>query len=101
MTIDIGRRRFMALLIGATATQPIPLHAQPSGRPRTIGFLMGLENDAESQVRIKVFEQELQKEGWSLGDDLRIEYRFAAGDADRMRPLAKNLAALKPDLIVA
>jgi ABC-type uncharacterized transport system substrate-binding protein len=90
----------MALLIGATATQPIPLHAQPSGRPRTIGFLMGLENDAESQVRIKVFEQELQKEGWSLGDDLRIEYRFAAGDADRMRALARDLVALKPDLIV-
>src|SRR6266852_282552 len=99
MTIDIGRRRFVVLLGSATAMGFVPLHAQ-SGRIRTIGFLMGLANDAESQARVRAFEQGLEKEGWTLGQDLRIEYRFAAGDADRMRAFAKELVELRPDVIV-
>ncbi len=100
MAIGIGRRRFMALLIGAAAMRPIPSRAQRSERIRTIGVLMGLANDAESQVRIKVLEQGLEKEGWTLGQDLRIEYRFAAGDASRMKTFAKELVELRPDVIV-
>ncbi len=100
MAIGIGRRRFTALLIGAAAMRPIPSRAQRSERIRTIGVLMGLANDAESQVRIKVLEQGLEKEGWTIGQDLRIEYRFAAGDADRMRAFAKELVGLQPDVIV-
>jgi len=38
--------------------------------------------------------------GWILGQDVRIEYRFAAGDADRMRAFAKELVELQPDVIV-
>ena len=100
MAIGIGRRRFTALLIGAAAMRPIPSRAQRSERIRTIGVLMGLANDAEAQVRIKVLEHGLKKEGWTLGQDLRIEYRFAAGDADRMRAFAKELVELQPDVIV-
>jgi putative tryptophan/tyrosine transport system substrate-binding protein len=100
MAIGIGRRRFTALLVGAAAMGPIPSGAQQSGRVRTVGFLMGLANDAEAQVRIKAFEQGLEKEGWTLGEDLRIEYRFAAGDTDRMRAFAKELVALQPDVLV-
>ncbi len=99
MTIDIGRRWFVVLLGSATAMGSVPLHAQ-SGRIRTIGFLMGLANDAESQARIKAFEQALEKEGWTLGQDVQIEYRFAAGDANRMRDFAQELVELQPDVIV-
>src|SRR6266702_4290581 len=100
MTMGIGRRRFIALLGGATVMGSIASRAQPSGRMRTIGFLMGLANDAESQARVRAFEQALEKEGWILGEDVQIKYRFAAGDANRMRALAKELVGLQPDLIV-
>jgi len=100
MTTGIGRRRFIALLGGATVMGPIAPRAQQSGRIRTIGFLMGLANDAESQARVRAFEEGLEKEGWSLGEDVQIEYRFAAGDANRIRTLAKELVALQPDVIV-
>jgi putative ABC transport system substrate-binding protein len=100
MTMGIGRRRFLAFLGGATVMAPIASRAQQSGRMRTIGFLMGLANDAESQARVRAFEQALEKEGWILGEDVQIQYRFAAGDADRMRTFAKELVELQCDLIV-
>jgi len=100
MAIGLGRRRLIALLGGATAMGAMPSWAQQPDRPRTVGFLMGLANDAESQGRIKAFEQGLEKQGWTLGQDIRIEYRFAEGDANRMRAMAKELVELQPDLIV-
>src|SRR5262245_20405993 len=100
MTTGIGRRSFMALLVGATAAPSPPSRAQQSGRPRIVGVLMGLPNDAESQVRLKAFEQGLEREGWTLGQDLRVEYRFAAGYPERMRAFAKELVGLRPDVLV-
>jgi putative tryptophan/tyrosine transport system substrate-binding protein len=100
MAIGIGRRRFTGLLIGAAAMRPVLPRAQQAERVRTIGFVMGLANDAESQARIKAFEQGLEKEGWILGQNLRIEYRFAAGDTARMRAFAKELVELQPDVLV-
>src|SRR5262245_32494299 len=100
MTTGIGRRAFMGLLIGTAAAQPIPARAQQQGRRRTVGVLMGLANDAESQVRLKAFEQGLEREGWTLGQNLRIEYRFAAGYPERMRAFAKELVGLRPDVLV-
>jgi ABC-type uncharacterized transport system substrate-binding protein len=67
---------------------------------RTVGVLMGLADDAEAQGRLVAFEQGLEREGWSLGQDLRIEYRYAEGDAARMQAFAKELVEIKPDCIV-
>ncbi len=100
MAIGIGRRGFLTLLGSATALGAVPSRAQQPDRVRTIGFLMGLANDAESQTRIKAFERGLQREGWTPGRDIRIEYRFAAGDAGRMKALAKELVELQPDVLV-
>jgi putative ABC transport system substrate-binding protein len=65
------------------------------------GALMGFANDAEAKARIEVFEKGLESEGWSLGQNLRIEYRYAEGDSARMQALAKQLVELKPDCILA
>ncbi len=100
MTMGIGRRRFIALLGGATVMAPLASRAQPPGRIRTIGFMMGLANEAESQARIRAFEQALGKEGWIVGQDVQIAYRFGGGDANRMRTFAQELVALQPDVIV-
>jgi len=94
------RREFITLLGGALTSRPIPANAQPAARTRTVGVLMGLADDAEARGRARAFEQGLEGQGWSLGQNLRIEYRYAEGDSARMQALAKELVELKPDCIV-
>src|SRR5262252_11234040 len=93
------RREFIRLLGGALAAQVMPAKAQEL-RVRTVGVLMGFANDAEAKARVQAFEQGLEREGWSVGQNLRIEYRYAEGDSVRMQALAKELVELKPDCIV-
>src|SRR6266480_4964680 len=95
------RREFIRLLGSALAAQAIPTNAQEPVRVRTVGVLMGFANDAEAKARVEVFEKGLESEGWFLGQDLRIEYRYAEGDSARMQALAKELVELKPDCILA
>jgi putative ABC transport system substrate-binding protein len=100
MATNVGRREFIALLSGALAGRTIPANAQQTARPRTVGVLMGFANDVETQARIMAFERGLQAEGWSVGKNLRIEYRFTGGDSSTMRAFAKELAELRPDCIL-
>jgi putative tryptophan/tyrosine transport system substrate-binding protein len=93
------RREFIRLLGGALAAQAIPANAQEL-RVRTVGVLMGFPNDAEAKARVQAFEQGLERVGWSVGQNLRIEYRYAEGDSVRMQALAKELVDLKPDCIL-
>jgi putative ABC transport system substrate-binding protein len=93
------RREFITLLGGALAAQAIPANAQEL-RVRTVGVLMGFPNDAEAKARVQAFEQGLERVGWSVGQNLRIEYRYAEGDSVRMQALAKELVELKPDCIL-
>jgi putative ABC transport system substrate-binding protein len=95
------RREFIRLLGGTLAAQAIPANAQEPVRVRTVGALMGFANDAEAQARTEAFEKGLESEGWSLGQNLRIEYRYAEGDSAHMQALAKELAELKPDCILS
>src|SRR5690349_12275604 len=94
------RREFIRLLGSALAVQAIPANAQEPVRVRTVGVLMGLANDAEAKARVKAFEQGLEREGWSVGQNLRIEYRYAEGDSVGMQAFAKELVELKPDCIL-
>jgi ABC-type uncharacterized transport system substrate-binding protein len=96
--LDLRRRQFLTLLGGALADQAIPANAQEPVRVRTVGVLMGFANDADAKARTEAFQQGL--EGWSLGQNLRIEYRYAEGDSARMQALAKELVELKPDCIL-
>ena len=93
------RREFIRLLGGALAAQAIPANAQEL-RVRTVGVLMGFANDAEAKARVEAFEKGLESEGWSLGQNLRIEYRYAEGDSARMQALAQALVELKPDCVL-
>jgi putative ABC transport system substrate-binding protein len=96
------RREFIGLLSGAGLAWPLMARAQPGERMRRIGVLMPLpEADPESQKRIAAFRQGLQELGWAVGRNVQIEARWAAGDADRTRAYAAELAALAPDVILA
>jgi putative ABC transport system substrate-binding protein len=95
------RREFITLLSGAAAW-PLAARAQQPERVRRIGVLMNLaSDDAEGQARLAAFHQALQQLGWSDGRNVRIDYRWAAGDAGRFRTYAEELLALGPDVILA
>ena len=58
-------------------------------------------DDPESQARLAAFVQGLQHFGWTDGQNVRIDYRWGAGNADTMRKYAAELVALAPDVILA
>src|SRR5262249_35546011 len=59
------------------------------------------EGDPEAQVLLSALLGPLTQLGWTEGRNLRIDYRWAVGDVERMRTLARELIALQPDMIVA
>jgi len=96
-----NRREFMALLGGAAAC-PLTARAQQGERVRRVAMLVGqAEADPDMQARLDAFRQALQGLGWIEGRNVHIDYRFADGHEDRFQPLAKELVALKPELIFA
>ena len=96
------RREFITLLGGAAAAWPLAARAQQGERMRRIGVLMTLAaDDPEGQARLTAFVQGLQELGWTDGRNVRIDYRWPAGDAERTRRYATELAALAPDVILA
>ncbi len=93
------RREFVRLLGGAAAIWPIALRAQEM---RRIGVLMVTsEDDPESQARIAAFEKGLSKLGWSVGRNVRIDYRWYRGQTERARTAAAELVKLSPDVMFA
>jgi len=97
----IGRREFITLAGGAAAAWPLTARAQQADRMRHVGVLMGIaEDDAETKARLAKFRQELERLGWSEGRNVRIDIRFAPGGA-QAQALAKELVALRPDVILA
>ena len=94
------RREFIAGL-GSAAAWPVVARAQQPERMRRIGALMNLTADhPESLVRVATFAQGLAEFGWTIGRNLRIEYRWGAGDVDRYPRLAGELVAWEPDVIL-
>jgi putative tryptophan/tyrosine transport system substrate-binding protein len=93
------RREFIALVSGAAAW-PVVARAQQSERVRRIGVLMAFaESDPAGQSELAGFRDELKKLGWKEGNNLRIELRWGAGEADRIKTFAKELVDLRPDAI--
>jgi putative ABC transport system substrate-binding protein len=96
------RREFITLLGGAVAAWPLAARAQESERVRRIGVLTSSSmQDLATQARFAALQQGLQQLGWTDGHNLRIDYRWAAGDADNLHRYAGELVKLGPDVIVA
>jgi putative ABC transport system substrate-binding protein len=94
------RREFITLL-GGMAACPFAARAQQPERMRRIGVLaVWAKDDAEGQARLAAFQQGLQKSGWTVGQDVRLDYRWAVSSAD-LPKYAAELVALAPDVILA
>ena len=96
------RREFITLIGSAAAAWPIAARAQQGVRMRRIGVLAGVAaDDPDGRVRIAAFLQGLEQLGWTVGRNMQIEYRWAAGSADDLHRYAAELTALAPELIFA
>src|SRR5262252_2623566 len=85
------RREFITLLGGAAAW---PLAARAQQREPRIGMLMPYAaNDPQAQIRNAAFLQGLQQLGWTVGQNIQIDYRWAAGSMDDTRKYAAELVA--------
>jgi ABC-type uncharacterized transport system substrate-binding protein len=96
------RREFITLLGGATALWPLAARAQQTDRVRRIGVLIAIysQTDREGQASIAAFLHTFQRLGWTDGRNVRIDYRWRAGDADRAKASAAELVRSAPDVIV-
>jgi putative ABC transport system substrate-binding protein len=98
----VRRREFITLLGGVAAAWPLAARAQQPERMRRIGMLITgfSQTDREGQARVAVFLDTFQKLGWTDGRNVRIDYRWGAGDADRVKASEAELVRSAPDVIV-
>src|SRR5262249_59215911 len=96
------RRQFLTLLGGAAVAWPLTAQAQQPERMRRIGVLMyGDENDYDYKARLLGFMEWLAQSGWADSRNLLVDVRWTAANLDLVRRHAKELVALKPDVLVA
>ncbi len=96
------RRDFITLLVAAPAAWPLAASAQQQDLVRQIGVLMNIAaDDPDSPIRLAALLQGLQQLGWTVGQNIQIDYRWGGGSAELMRKYAVELVALAPDVILA
>jgi putative ABC transport system substrate-binding protein len=94
------RREFIGVLGSTAAAWPSGALAQQRDHPRRIGVLMGFaETDEVWQTYLRVFRERLRDFGWTDGQNVKFEYRFAGESAERTRVAATELIASKPDVL--
>ena len=84
------RRQF---IVASSALLVSPRHVQAQGKPRRIGYLGGFEYPAP-------LRRGIDEKGWIEGKNLILDYRYFEGDNARIPPLAAELVALNPDLLI-
>ena len=91
----------IVFLGGAAATWPLAAHAQQPTKVPLIGVLSNrAAEDPEMQARLDAFGQGLQQSGWTINQNIRLEYRSGGDNTDQLRRYAAELVALAPDVIV-
>jgi ABC-type uncharacterized transport system substrate-binding protein len=95
------RREFVSLLGSTAAAWPLAARGQQSDRLRRIGVLMGLsEGDGGGHAEVDALQEGLRDLGWVEGHNIHIDYRWPGGNTERARAFAKEVVALKPDVLV-
>lgn len=98
------RRDLLALVGAAAALSPVAGAAQPAERPRRIGYFTaatGAPEDLMGVLQTRALVEGLREVGWYEGRNITIEHRFSGTGPERIRRNAKELVAVKPDVIVS
>lgn len=96
----LRRRDFILRLGGAAAIWPLAARAQQSAKSRVVGLLVP-GSEASHGAWIDAFTRRLAELGWTDGRNVTIEYRWAAGDNQRMTEFAAEFVQRKVDVIVS
>ena len=84
------RREFIAFIAGGAAGWPLGSHAQQANKTPRVGFL-GSASAASYKTQVQGFQQGLHEFGYVDGQNIRIEYRWAEGDQQRLQEHAADL----------
>jgi putative ABC transport system substrate-binding protein len=98
------RRRDLVLLAGAAMVSARAVGAQPTDRIRRIGYLTGATGapeDVFGVLQTRALVEGLRELGWADGRNITIEHRYSGSGRERIRASAKELVALKPDVIIS
>ena len=97
------QRRDFITLLGSMAGWPLVASAQQSEGVRRIGVLLGsyTTSDKAGQVRIAAFLKTLGDLGWNADRNIRIDYRWGAGDTEQAKQLTLETVQSAPDVIIA
>jgi putative ABC transport system substrate-binding protein len=93
----IQRRTFIAIISGSLLASPLAADAQPAGKVPRVGYV----TSSGRSVNVDVFDQGLRDLGYTIGQDVIVEYRFAEGRIDRLPALVDELLRLKVDVLFA
>jgi putative ABC transport system substrate-binding protein len=95
------RRDFIKVIGGGTVAWPLAARAQDGDHVRRVGVvnLFG-KDDRQAELWDGAFSKHLTELGWVQGRNIDIQERWAAGDVERVKTLAKDAVALKPDVLV-
>jgi putative tryptophan/tyrosine transport system substrate-binding protein len=96
------RRREFITLLGVGVTWPLLARAQQSASKRLIGVLLAFdESEPRPRAWLARFTKGLTELGWTDGQTMQMDIRWAGDNVERMQAFAKELLALKPDVILA
>src|SRR4051812_24256741 len=96
------RRQFLTLLGGTAVQLPCLAWGQQVDRIRRIGVLWVVpDGDSEVKTWAAAFQEGLGQRHWTEGRNLRTESRFAGARGNLIPALAKELVALRPEVILA
>jgi putative tryptophan/tyrosine transport system substrate-binding protein len=87
----VKRREFVTLICGAAAAWPLAAHAQQQQAAMSVVGWLGSETREAEDFDVVAFREGLKEGGYSEGQSVTIEYRFADGHYDRLPALAADL----------
>ncbi|HWZ69695.1 MAG TPA: ABC transporter substrate-binding protein [Stellaceae bacterium] len=97
---SLGRRGFITVLGGAAAWPLAGYAQQPKRIPRVGVLISPPEGSPLAQASVTAFVEALRRFGWVQGKNIRIDYRFAAGDTELFKNYAAELVGMSPDAIL-